>query len=52
MDFTFYVDAGGVRENGWVFFDGFELSGVVDVLDEVTGVVLTLGCVFWSDSVG
>lgn len=51
VDLAFYVDSGGVREDGRVFLDGGEFSGVVDVFYEVTGVVLALGGVFWSDSV-
>jgi len=44
---TFDVDTSRVGEDGGVFFESFELGRVVDVFDEVTGVVLALFCVFW-----
>lgn len=51
VDLAFYVDSGGVREDGGVFFDCGEFFAVVDVFYEVAGVVLALGGVFWCDSV-
>ena len=50
MNVAFDVDSGGVGKIGGIFLDGFDLGGVIDVLDEVSGVVGTLMGVFGSES--
>lgn len=40
--FTLHINPGGVGELGRVFLNGGEFFGVVDVLDEVAGIVGTL----------
>ena len=50
MDGAWDVDSGGVGEDGGICFEGGEFFGVVDVFDEVSGVVGALvgvlGCDF------
>ena len=51
MDGSLSVNACGVGENGRVFFHCLEFLGIIDILDEVTGVIGTLLGVFWCDFV-
>ena len=51
VNFSVNVDPGGIGEDGGVFFDGGELGGIVDVFDEIAGVVAALLGIFGRDAV-